>query len=176
MAAMTRPSAQPPAACGSLLASETPPDADARVGKVFERIVPAPTAFLRWLIANADQMECANDMTFGSRDPKVQQWRRKLLRGSAEERTEARAEGLRALDATPPNGRQGKWWLFEGRSHIDCCFITESTVLFVEGKRTESVSAATQWFSPQPTVAERGGGEAVRGWQGLWGDSGGRER
>lgn len=32
----------------------------ARMGKVFERIVPAPTAFLRWLIANAEQMQCVH--------------------------------------------------------------------------------------------------------------------
>jgi hypothetical protein len=88
LAIATRPSAHPQAPVGHLRESEAPHDTALRVGKVFERIVPAPTTFLRWLIANADQMECANDMTFGSRDLKVQEWRRKLLRGSAEERTE----------------------------------------------------------------------------------------
>ena len=150
MAALTRPTASLPANIGLFVEAEVPRDPQARLGNVFERIVPAPTAFLRWLISNADQMQCSDERSFGSREPKVQEWRRKLLRGTAEERSEARAEGLKALEYTQqtrPADRQGKWWVFEGRSHIDCCLITKQCVLFVEGKRTESVSAATNWFA-----------------------------
>lgn len=40
-----------------------------------------------------------------------------------------------------------KWWAFEGFTNIDCCLIGENLVLFVEGKRTDSVSPSTLWFS-----------------------------
>jgi len=39
-----------------------------------------------------------------------------------------------------------EWWAFEGFTNIDCCLVTDRTILFVEGKRTETVSPATRWF------------------------------
>jgi len=63
-----------------------------------------------------------------------------------EEREQAQNEALNQLEHTKANARPGKWWVFEGRSSIDCCLIAVNCVLFVEGKRTESLSPATQWF------------------------------
>jgi hypothetical protein len=146
MATATRASARPQGNMGPLMPQETPQVAK-RVGKVFERAISAPTAFLRWLIRHPERMHCSDEVNFGSRDPGVSEWRRKLLRGNAEERKDAIDEGLKALENTPAVQWRGKWWVFEGRSHIDCCLMTEQCVLFVEGKRTESVSPATQWFT-----------------------------
>src|SRR5688572_32297057 len=116
LTARTRPNGYIPSDIGSLLEAETPPNSAARMGKVFERIVPAPAAFLHWLIANPNQMNCKDESSFGSRNPEVGDWRRKLLRGTTAERREAQEGGLKALAQTPVEARRGQWWVFEGRS------------------------------------------------------------
>lgn len=44
-----------------------------------------------------------------------------------------------------PRSRQ-KWWAFEGHTEVDCWLETDRLLLFVEGKRTESLSASTHWY------------------------------
>jgi hypothetical protein len=144
MAAETRPIAAAPTNVGSF--AETPPRGR-RMGKVFERIVPPPAAFLRWLLEHPERMEIRNPVTFGATSEVAIQWRRKLFSGNPSEREAAQEEGLRKLAIGGANGSARKWWSFEGFSHVDCCLITEQLVLFVEGKRTESVSPSTRWFT-----------------------------
>jgi hypothetical protein len=38
------------------------------------------------------------------------------------------------------------WWRFEGTSMIDCVLMTPQLVVTIEGKRTEPLSAATDWY------------------------------
>jgi hypothetical protein len=38
------------------------------------------------------------------------------------------------------------WWRFEGTSMIDRILMTERLVVTVEGKRTEPLSSATDWY------------------------------
>ena len=145
MAASSRPTATTPLQIGGLLQEETPPPP--RLGTVFERIVPPPTAFIRWLLEHPERMSVANPVSFGAKSANAIQWRRKLFAGSPEERRDARAEGVRQLERHGAKGSGRKWWAFEGFSHIDCCLITEKLVLFIEGKRTEALSASTRWFT-----------------------------
>ena len=39
-----------------------------------------------------------------------------------------------------------RWWAFEGFTQVDCCLETDNLLLFIEGKRKESLSSATMWF------------------------------
>jgi hypothetical protein len=176
MATTTRTTVRGPGNLGLLVPDEVPREVPARMGKVFERAVAAPTAFLRWLICNPERMHCADEVFFGSRDPKVQDWRRQLLRGNDGERKTAMAEGLQALESIPAKHRQGKWWVFEGRSHIDCCLITESCVLFIEGKRTEPISPATQWFKQRSQLWRNVEAAEEFGREGIWRHPRSRER
>ena len=137
---------------GSLVPEETRAEA-ARRGVVFERIVPPPTAFLRWLLHHPQRMAVRDSGKFGSKSESAIEWRPKLFSSNPEEQEEATAEGLRALEQTGA-GRSGQqWWAFEGFSHIDCCLIAENLVLFVEGKRTEGVSPSTLWFSKRSQLS-----------------------
>jgi len=148
MAALTRPGGALPKPIGldSLLASETPGARAARLGTVYERTVAPPAAFLEWLLKNPARMLVRDPITFGAKSVEARQWRRKLF--SADERlvSEAQEEAFKQLGKRLAQRGRNKWWAFEGFSHIDCCLITSQCVLFVEGKRNESVSPSTWWF------------------------------
>src|SRR5438132_5690632 len=58
----------------------------------------------------------------------------------------AQREALTQLERLGPRRSRHEWWAFEGFSFIDCCLITPTCVLFIEGKRTDTVSPSTQWF------------------------------
>jgi len=148
MAALTRPGValSKPIGLGKLLASETPPARAARLGTVYERTVPPPAAFLRWLLGNPQRLEVRDSINFGAKSVGARRWRRKLFSGDARLVSEAQDEGLNQLGKRLAQRGRNKWWAFEGFSHIDCCLITRQCVLFVEGKRTESVSPSTLWF------------------------------
>jgi hypothetical protein len=129
------------------LASSGPPDThEARVGPVFERTVAPPRAFLEWLLRHPDRMHIADRKTFGASSVEAQKWRRKLFATDTRNRDQAIAEGVRQLADHGAEGSGQEWWAFEGFTHIDCCLVTDATVVFVEGKRTETVSPATRWF------------------------------
>lgn len=148
LAAATRPgdAIEKPRVIGSLTPSETPTDPASRMGKVFERTMPPPLAFLRWLLAHPEEMQVVDRINFGAKSEASRSWRAKLFSNDAALRQAAREEGERQLaKRSAQRGRQ-KWWAFEGFSHIDCCLITQNCVLFVEGTRTDAVSPSTRWF------------------------------
>jgi hypothetical protein len=109
----------------------------------FERRVPPPAGFLRWLILNSERMTWpANAGT--SRE--TLRRRRALCGTHPGLRDAARREALRALDERGASGSDKRWWAFEGFTEVDCWLETEHLVLLVEGKRRESLSAATAWY------------------------------
>src|SRR3954454_12874126 len=59
MARRTRES-DAPTHVGHLLSSKTPTERDRRLGSVFERTVAPPSAFLQWLLRNADRMQVSD--------------------------------------------------------------------------------------------------------------------
>jgi hypothetical protein len=148
MAARTRSgvSLSKPVDLDGLLPSETPSTRLAREGTVYERTVAPPAAFLRWLLENPQSMQLRDPVTFGAKSVEAQMWRGKLFSGDARLVDEAQKEGLTQLGKRLAQRGRNKWWAFEGFSHVDCCLITSTCVLFVEGKRTESVSPSTLWF------------------------------
>jgi hypothetical protein len=127
LAASTRPGAviARPADLGSLDPAETPADRPARIGKVFERPVAPPIAFLRWLLAHPEQMQVRDPINFGSNRDVSREWRRKLFSGDALQVTEAQQEAERQLAKRAAQRGRQKWWAFEGFTHIDCCLITD---------------------------------------------------
>jgi hypothetical protein len=148
MAAATRPDkGWTPSDPGQLLPREPPETADERVGVVFERLVPPPTEFLRWLIAHPTQMDVVDRKNFNARSESAREARRKLFSSDAKESAKAQREALCHLTALGAPGSRRAWWAFEGFTHVDCCLMTERFVLFVEGKRTEAVSSSTRWFA-----------------------------
>jgi hypothetical protein len=148
MAALTRPgtAAPTPASVGRLLPAETPSEPAARLGKVFERTVAPPSAFLRWLLEHPTAMEVRDPVTFGAKSDIARAWRTKLFSTDVTLIREAQDEGKRQLAKRLAERGRRKWWAFEGFSHIDCCLITDRCVLFIEGKRTDRVAPSTLWF------------------------------
>jgi hypothetical protein len=148
MAARTRPgvAAKRPASLGTLRIEDAPSDPAARTGKVYERAVAPPAAFLRWLLEHPRQMTVRDPETFGAKSEEVRAWRRKLFSSSPADVAEAQTEGQRQLGSRLAQRGRNKWWLFEGFTRVDACFVTDTCVLFVEGSPRETVSPSTTWF------------------------------
>ena len=163
MAALTRPGValSKPVGLGKLLASETPPARAARQGTVYERPVAPPAAFLRWLLENPQKMKVRDPRNFGAKSDNARCWRSKLFSGDKRLVSEAQNEGRSQLGRRLAQRGRNKWWAFEGFSRIDCCLITSQCVLFVEGKRTESVSPSTLWFQQRSQLWRAASSPAV---------------
>jgi hypothetical protein len=148
-AASTRPDVdvRAPLRLGRLLPDETPTNPEQRLGKVFERVVPPPAAFLKWLLENPDRMQVDDTTNYGATSESAREWRRKLFSSDPALRSDAQREGLARLAERGSAGSSHAWWAFEGFTNVDCCLITEHAVIFIEGKRMETVSASTRWFA-----------------------------
>lgn len=135
----------PPTDFGSFVEDEVlARDSNAR-RRPFERVLPPPTAFLRWLIQHPEQMTIP-DASFGAEGEEAINHRRVLFSPDADLRHHATRKALEELEEKGVTGSRRKWWAFEGFSHIDCCLVTPTTVLFIEGKRTEALSSSTRWY------------------------------
>ncbi len=148
MAASTRPGValSKPADFGELLDVETTTNRTDRLGTVYERVVPPPTAFLRWLLENPQRMQVRDPVNFGGKSDRTQRWRRKLFSGDTHLVTEAQEEARRQLGKRLAQRGRNKWWAFEGFARVDCCVVTNRCVLFVEGSHPEGPPPSTLWF------------------------------
>lgn len=116
--------------------------------RCFEHSAPPSRAFLRWMIENPQRMRWPErkpgvPLTFGAESQRL---RDALVDGSPEERAQVQAQALAELDRCGPDGSRRRWWAFEGHTEVDCWLETERLLLFVEGKRTEPLSASTHWY------------------------------
>jgi hypothetical protein len=109
----------------------------------FERRVPPPAGFLRWLILNSEKMSWPKNA--GTSEETLRR-RRELCGDDVDLREASRREALALLEERGASGSDKKWWAFEGFTEVDCWLETEHLVLLVEGKRHESLSAATAWY------------------------------
>jgi len=114
----------------------------------FEHPLPPPGAFLRWLIQNPSQMTWPPSKGAERRFGVDTQARREALFGrrGPESAATAQADALRELDRLGAPGSRRAWWAFEGYTEVDCYLETPQLVLVIEGKRTEALSASTEWF------------------------------
>jgi hypothetical protein len=134
--------------------SEPRPYRDRILGKtvalprLFEHSAPPSRAFLRWLIDNPDRLDWPErrpGVRFGYGD-ETQRLRTALVDGEPDERAAAQRHAHAELDRCGPEGSRRKWWAFEGHTEVDCWLETDRLLLFVEGKRTEPLSASTHWY------------------------------
>ena len=148
MAASTRPAhaAKCPASLGTLIIEEAPSERSARAGKVFDRPVAPPAAFLRWLLEHPEAMHVRDRETFGAKSDDVRAWRSKLFSSNPGDVRAAKDEGLRQLGSRLAQRGRNKWWLLEGFARIDACFVTDKCVLFVDAKSANRSQPSTAWF------------------------------
>jgi hypothetical protein len=81
----------------------------------------------------------------------IEEWRRALIGQTgngdvASRQREVIELGLDELAEAGPNRSARVWWAFEGSTSVDCYIKTEKFNLYVEGKRTESLSKTIDWF------------------------------
>lgn len=107
----------------------------------FEHEVPPDKAFLRWCVRHPEALTWPAGQTYGEQTTRM---RRALLYDETPGRAAAQAEALEAIAQYPSTTRA--WWRFEGSSWIDCVIATDRIVITTEGKRTETLSAATDWY------------------------------
>jgi hypothetical protein len=116
------------------------------VERCFEWTLPAAEKFLRWLIQNPDRM------TWPQGGKKVYKLTTQLKRAQLFGRygivaaEAAQREALAELERLGAGRGHVKWWAFEGITHVDCYLETRDLVLLIEGKRTETLSAKTDWY------------------------------
>jgi hypothetical protein len=111
--------------------------------RCFEPSVPPPEPFLGWLIDNPEQLIWPRNP---GKTAETLRWRQALYGDEPQLRKEARDEARRLLAKLGALGSRWQWWAFEGFTEVDCWLETERTVLVIEGKRTELLSAATAWY------------------------------
>jgi len=98
----------------------------------YEFSAPPPRKFLRFLLTNPARLSIPSERVWQKWNEITQLKRRAFLAGDAL----IQREGLRLLD-TARDLSERAWWRFEGVTSVDCALFTESTVVFIEGKRTE---------------------------------------
>lgn len=107
----------------------------------FEYEVLPERPFLRWCIEHPEELSWPRREDFSANTRRL---RRALLYDEPPGREDAQAQALELLEQRPVSERG--WWRFEGSSFIDCVLATDRLVVTVEGKRTEQLSAATDWY------------------------------
>ena len=114
----------------------------------YEFSAPPPREFLRFLLANPATLAAPPERVWRKWNEITQVKRRAFLAGDAF----IQREGLRSLDAARDLSERA-WWRFEGVTSVDCALFTESTVVFIEGKRTEDgPSRQVTWWAGRNQV------------------------
>lgn len=127
---------------GEMLAALLAPHPKGKAPRAcFEHEVLPCRALLRWCVQHPDELTWPAGETYG-KDTTGK--RRALLYDDPPGRQHTQREALRLIDELPPS--TSAWWRFEGSSWIDCVIATDRVVITVEGKRTEPLSAATDWY------------------------------
>jgi hypothetical protein len=108
----------------------------------FEYPAVAPPSLLAWFIDHPESLVWPKEAKLSAETTRL---RRALLyddpRGS---RIKAQERAREPLATRSPFSRE--WWRFEGVTRLDCVLITDRLVVTVEGKRTEPLSPATEWY------------------------------
>ena len=117
--------------------------------RCFEFSVAPGRRFLRWLLENPDRMTWPVSAGQRKSYSATTQARREGLIGHKGDsvQKQAQASALRSLNRHGPEKSRRQWWAFEGFTEVDCCLETDRLVLLIEGKRTESLSESTAWYS-----------------------------
>lgn len=109
----------------------------------FEKSLPPPSEFLRWLILNLGELIYPDDKRL---EDLTGDRKALFCNVSPEVRQTSTDAALEALNSQGAKGSFRQWWAFEGFTEVDCYLETNKLILLIEGKRTESLSAATLWY------------------------------
>jgi hypothetical protein len=107
----------------------------------FECPVPPDRRFLSWCVEHPDKLKWPKGVTYGDDATRM---RRALLDDQPPDRASAQQKARDRIEQEPPTKRG--WWRFEGITRADCLLATDRLVVTVEGKRTEPISPATDWY------------------------------
>lgn len=107
----------------------------------FEYPVAAQRQLLSWYVEHPEVLVWPPGASFSAETTRM---RRALLEDTEPGRAEAQAQARHLVETRAPASRG--WWRFEGVSMIDCMLMTDKPVITIEGKRTESLSSATDWY------------------------------
>jgi len=112
--------------------------------KRYEFSVNPPKSFLEWLLVHRNELQMPADRFWKEWSPDTQQKREKFMDGDEEVLTEA-LDSLHSCKKMPDR----TWWRLEGVTKVDCALITATTVVFIEGKRTEMGASKDILWYPQ---------------------------
>jgi len=115
----------------------------------FERSLPPPKSFLRWLILNLGDVW---DGTKRKNSTHSAQRRGLLGMDTQQSRSAATQTALKLLDEHGTANSRRQWWAFEGFTEVDCFLETDSLILLIEGKRTEPISSSTMWYPDRDQI------------------------
>lgn len=123
-----------------------------RLPLCLEYDAPAPERFLAWLIRHPECIDWSKLPSETPNPPSQTFINRNKLRANDPEVIES---GLNNLVLSGSRGAEGRgtWWAFEGPTSVDCFLETRDFVLAVEGKRTEQLSARTEWVKLRNQLA-----------------------
>jgi hypothetical protein len=108
----------------------------------FEFPTDPPREYLEWLVMHPQALTSPPENAWKSWSGRTQEKRRALLAGDPAIQAEAIAE-LQKRSHLPRRA----WWRLEGVTYVDCALLTETTAIFVEGKRTEiGPSKRVLWY------------------------------
>jgi hypothetical protein len=122
----------------------------------FERAIAPPASLLAWLLENPHELTWPTTRGGAPRpfNQATRSARRRLIDlADAPEGQQAKRDGLAALAANGAAGSRRKWWAFEGFTHVDVFIATPRIVVLVEGKRTDMLSPATDWYPRRSQLA-----------------------
>jgi hypothetical protein len=122
-----------------------------------ELTLPPPLQFLRWMVEHPAELRWPR---YPIRDAFKRDMRQRLFQcgpyeSDSQHREKTIDEARRAIIHLLEERARGvaddtwikQWWVLEGRTHVDCFIETTRMRLYIEGKRTESLSRATSWYS-----------------------------
>lgn len=107
----------------------------------FEYPVPPDRRFLRWCVEHPEKLTWPTGATYGDETTRM---RRAMLYDEPPGREAGMQQALHLIETKSPTTRA--WWRLEGVTRIDCLLATDRVVVTVEGKRTEPLSPATDWY------------------------------
>jgi hypothetical protein len=115
---------------------------------LFEFPVDPPKSYLKWLIKYPEKLKRPPRAMCEKWSEHTQKMRQALLAGDKELQAKAISD-LEKCSSLP----KSSWWRFEGVTYVDCALLTNSTVVFIEGKWTEvGASKEVLWYDKRNQV------------------------
>ena len=115
--------------------------------RCFEKLIPPPTQFLKWLIQHPEEMDWPDNGERKYREDTQKNREQLMGMHGADAQASTKRRALYELEKCGATRSDKRWWAFEGCTEADLCLETDKCLLIVEGKRNEPLSSSTEWFS-----------------------------